>query len=80
MKLYLLSQNDVRGYDTYDSMVVCAESAETAIQIHPRGEWHNGMFRDNSWCQDPSDVTVEYLGEASDQVRPGIVCSSYHAG
>ena len=30
MKLYLLSQDDNNDYDTYDSIVVCAESEEDA--------------------------------------------------
>lgn len=35
MNLYLLSQNVVDGYDTYDSCVVCAEDEKEARLIHP---------------------------------------------
>ena len=35
MNIYLLSQSEVDGYDTYDSCVVAAENEEDARQIHP---------------------------------------------
>jgi len=35
MKLFLLSQDIVRGYDTYDSVVVSAKSEKDARSIHP---------------------------------------------
>jgi hypothetical protein len=35
MNLYLLSQDVVCGYDTYDSCVVAAESEDEARKIHP---------------------------------------------
>ena len=35
MKIYLLSQDIVDGYDTYDSAVVIAENENEARKIHP---------------------------------------------
>lgn len=35
MNLYLISQTENIGYDTYDSAVVCAESEEEAKNIYP---------------------------------------------
>ena len=35
MNLYLISQNHNNDYDTYDSAVVVAESAESAKRMHP---------------------------------------------
>lgn len=35
MRLYLITQNLVEGYDTYDSAVVAAESSDDARKIHP---------------------------------------------
>lgn len=35
MNLYLMSQDKVGGYDSYDSLVVAAESPEDAKNIHP---------------------------------------------
>lgn len=81
--IYLLSQDQNRGYDTYDSIVVCAESEEEARNIHPRGEWRNSiysMFRDDSWAFDPKDVKVKFLGEASPTIEKGIIITSFNAG
>ena len=36
MNIYLLEQNDNTGYDTYDSMVVYAESKDAARQWNRR--------------------------------------------
>jgi arylsulfatase A-like enzyme len=35
MKLFLISQDENGGYDTYDSAVVAAEDEEAARKIHP---------------------------------------------
>jgi hypothetical protein len=35
MKVFKISQNDVNGYDTFDSAVVIAENKKEARQIHP---------------------------------------------
>lgn len=37
MNLYWISQNVVRGYDTYSDAVVCAATPEDARMIHPGG-------------------------------------------
>lgn len=80
MKLYHISQTEARGYDTFSDMVVCAESEEEARNIHPRGEWDNSIFGDNTWCRSPESVTVKYLGEAHEDLKKSIICSSFHAG
>lgn len=36
MNIYLISQDHVNGYDTFDSAVVIAASEEDARRIHPR--------------------------------------------
>jgi hypothetical protein len=33
--LYLITRDDVVDYDEYDSYVVCANSPEEAVQVHP---------------------------------------------
>jgi hypothetical protein len=45
MKLFKISQTVNGGYDTYDSVVVCAEDEEAARRIHPMGE-NNTYFLD----------------------------------
>lgn len=81
MRLYLLTQDVARGYDTYDSCVVAAESPEDAATIHPRGyelplPWEYG----GSWASNPSDVKVEFLGLALDHIKRGVICASFNAG
>jgi hypothetical protein len=96
MGLYLLTQTQNKGYDTYDSCVVVAASPEEAKRIHPRGDrvwdgrgwaYHDGRHRiaywdacANSWVRDIEAVTVTYLGVADASLKPGVVCASFNAG
>ena len=83
MKIYYISQSKNRGYDTYDSAVVCAPDEDTARNINPRG----GMMTEedwsrtySTWCYSAKDVEVEYLGEAKEDMTTGVICSSFNAG
>lgn len=38
MKLYLISQDEEHGYETYDSAVIAAENEMAARCIHPSGD------------------------------------------
>ena len=77
-KLYLLTQSNNGGYDTYDSCVVVALTAEDAKQITPDGTWSNIW---KAWASHPKHVDVEYLGNATDSLEAGsIVCASFNAG
>lgn len=96
MKLWLITQQEATGYDTYDSAVVLAETEEAAKLIHPSGyfEWkekpgaksgwgfkeHDGPTYDGSWADEPNQVSAEYLGEAAPTVTDQIVCHSFNAG
>lgn len=83
MKLYLTSQNENKGSDTYDSMVVCAESEEAAIQILPSPffSWNEASdLKCYGWASLPDNVNVEYIGEASNHLKAGVVCSSFNEG
>lgn len=80
MKLFLIAR-DNHDYDSYDSAVVAAHDEETARQMNPAtgrpmvwGKSHS------SWCSDPKHVTVSYLGEATDDIKQGVVCASFNAG
>jgi hypothetical protein len=80
MQLFLISQDQNKGYDTYDSAVVAAPDEETARQMNPETgspvkDWKRNY---SSWCNGPEHVTVRYLGEAVD-VEQGVVCSSFNA-
>lgn len=75
MKLYLLTQGENNGYDTYDSMVVAAESEDAARKIHPTDDWGWAV-----WANTPEQVDVEYLGEAAVGTETGVICASFNAG
>ena len=85
MKLYLISQDEENGCDTYDSAVVAAESEEIARNIDPskdgqlitEAEW-NKFY--GSWCNKPELVTVRYLGEAVEGTEQSVICASFNAG
>ena len=47
MNIYLLEQDLVDGYDTYDSAVVIAESEEKARDIHPA--YHDSYIANGEW-------------------------------
>jgi beta-N-acetylglucosaminidase len=94
MNLYLISQNVRRGYDTYDSAVVAAESEEEARFICPNSYQNdnltknefNIMNRDNwayagsrSWASDPVQVNVTLIGKAVSKMSKGSICSSFNA-
>lgn len=70
MKLYLISQDKLDGYDTYDSAVVAAKDEFDARTIHP------SMFvthhRNGKWMGTYSggqNIGGEYVNESSDWVR-----------
>ncbi len=82
MKLFYLSQDTVRGYDTYSDCVVCAEDEKDAVSIDP--STNNICPTDKlesypSWCLQ-KDVSAEYIGEAVEGLQRGVICSSFHAG
>ena len=69
MNLYLLTQDTVRGYDAYDSCVVCAESEEEAQTMipetyqryyrdTPRYQYRNGILWDTEYEEEPADEDV----------------------
>ena len=84
MKLYLISQTINNDWDTFEAAVVCAPSELTAQNMNPDsgepmtdGDWQN---RFPSWCSSPKEVTVKYIGEATDGIKQGVVLASFKAG
>lgn len=85
MKLYLISQTERNGWDTYDSAVVAAESEEEAryIQPHSRGVLVlDTKFDpiDDCWASKPENVTVKYLGDAAEGIKKSVICASFNEG
>ena len=83
MNLYLLSQGDNRGYDTYDSCVVCAKSEDEARLMRPNWEptntsWENGNWHD--WAEKPENVRVTLIGRAVRTLPKSVICYSFNAG
>jgi len=69
MKLWLISQTENNGYDTYDSAVVAAETEVEAKGIIPC---------DCFWASSPDKVIAKEIGTANDGVT-GVICASYNA-
>jgi hypothetical protein len=82
MNLYLLMQDENSGYDTYDSMVVAAETEDRARLIHPNtwsdNPWDRKFYRD--WATSPDQVSVELIGTAVEGTKAGVILSSFNAG
>lgn len=82
MKLWLLSQQVVCNWDTYDSCVVAAENEYEAKLIHPDGEslvQKEEMVWD-TWACRIEDVKAIYLCEAKGGTKRGVICASFNAG
>lgn len=81
MKLWLISQEEDDGYDTYDSAVVAAATAEEASKMHPSGDNSRFGKKWSAWCMKPESVTVKYLGEADASIKkPTVILASFNAG
>jgi hypothetical protein len=92
MKLYKISQDVRDDYDTYSDAVVCAENEDDAKTICPDSylQYENGVCYDiedpnqkyisSAWAPNIKDVKVEYLGEAHNKLKRGLIISSFHAG
>ncbi len=79
MKLFLLTQEQVRGYDTYNSCVVCAKNEDKARLVRPSRTWEDSTPYP-SWATNPSKVNVKYIGDAEPSMKEGVVLASFNAG
>jgi len=91
MNVYLISQSKNIGYDTYDSAVVVAPTAEEAQATHPSGygvKWwgkenYDGIVN-SDWVPELEDVTVELIGPCTASteklVNSYVLCASFNAG
>lgn len=94
MNLYLVSQREQTGYDTYDSMVVSAISEEAAKKICPMScyKWNNNghwdfVFFDgkrepetrDDWANKLENIKAKYLGKY-EGTESKIIITSFNAG
>lgn len=78
LKLWLISQTKNTNYDSYDSAVVAAMSADAARQIHPGP--YGAEFGLADWAA-PEFVSAKLIGEAAEGIAPGeVICASFNAG
>ena len=77
MNIYLLSQDINNGYDTYDSMVVYANTEEEARNMHPGYGWGSGW---GTWAKVPEQVDIQYIGTNPSITEPSIILASFNAG
>jgi len=83
LRLYKIWQTRNRGYETYDSAVVIAESKEDARLMHPL-DGHD-IRRDRGrknwdWVTNLRYVRVKLIGYASKGSKRSIVVASFHSG
>jgi hypothetical protein len=91
-KLWRISQQANSDYDTFDSAVVVADTADEARKIHPGGKFYQQYAGVNWWEDNQSSphscwaialdqVNVQLLGEAIPTLQLGtVVCASFNAG
>jgi hypothetical protein len=87
MNLYLVSQEENTGYDTYDSFVVAAPDEETARDTSPhmyfdveKIDWsqqEKDEFCD--WANHRDRVTVQLIGTAVEGTQWSVICASFNA-
>ena len=80
MKLYLLHQNDNNNYDTYDSILVCAENEAEAKTITLTGHLFEESEEYTEWARKASAITCKEIGEANGEQTRGVIIASYNAG
>lgn len=80
LRLWLLTGTST-GYDTYDTILVAAETEEEAKQILPAPTYSWGTSGlTEVWAKSPDKVKAEYIGVAVAGVEAGVILSSFNAG
>jgi hypothetical protein len=82
LNIYLLTQDEVDGYDTYDSVVVIAANEEDARNTLPDtyADWLKPLSYISSWATSPENVKATLIGQALPDASPGVVLASFNAG
>lgn len=89
MNLYLISQDENNGYDTYDSAVIVSENEESARNRCIGGDTWRQIEEERKknpsytgyWASSPKNVKAKWVGIASPDLKESeIVCASFNAG
>lgn len=81
MKLWLITQNEVQGFDTFDAAVVAAETALDARRIHPKdGFTGDSLLVEKTWATSLKNVSCRWIGMARPGMGAGVILSSFNAG
>ena len=96
MNIYKIEQKEVRGYDTYDSAVVCCDCEDQARDMNPRRQWDMSLKPPGyvseridwrlqeegytEWATKRENVKVTLLGKAEPGTPFGVICASFNAG
>ena len=80
--LWKLTQDQRRGYDTFDSCIVAATTEEEAKLVHPYYYmWGDSCWNRDVWASDPEYVKAEPIGVAKPSIKAGtVVLASFNAG
>ncbi len=82
MNIYLISQKEIVGWDTFDSAVVAALTAKKARETHPSESSMGNPWKTRypCWATIPKKVTAKLIGKAKHNTEAGIICASFNAG
>ena len=73
MKLWIISQIPNSRYDYYDTAIVAAETEIEAKMIDPSTGENICSSSCEYWVSDPKHVKCEYIGEAKEGTRKGVI-------
>ena len=79
MNIYLLTQDENTGYNTYDACVVCAESEEDAKRISSYGKDIADKDEHYAWVASPEKVTATLIGKAANDIKQKVILGSFNA-
>ena len=79
MKIYLVQQDIVKGYDTYDSFICVTKNEKEARETNPNGYWKD-YYGDWVDFKDIDKVTVSLIGTATKNTKKGVILASFNAG
>ena len=74
--IYKLTQEVNLDYDTYDSIIVCAETPTEARDITIQE--HNNKRQVPTWAAF-DDIECEFIGIAGKDIKKGIILESFNA-